>query len=174
MSGRQQGAVLALALMFLALTATTAALAPRVAALELARSAAVDALSRSELAAATGLGLALETVDLLSTAPATLIDRDMGEASVNVDARFLGFRTPADGDLLEWHFLLTATGRSARGARAIHRQQVFVLAPAAPDPAACLDPGCPVPPICDVAVGCATELRAPPVVAAWHLPGTTD
>lgn len=169
---RQRGFILPFALVFLALTATTAVFGPRLAALELARSSATDALGRADLAAATALELARETVELTTTVSALLINRDRAGSSARVESYFLGFRVPAgsDGALVEWHFLLTATGASTRGARSVHRQQVSILAPAPADPAGCLDPGCEVPPICRASEGCSTDLRSPPVVVAWHLP----
>lgn len=170
--GLERGAILAFALLLLAMTSATAAFAPRLAALELARSSATDALSRADAAAASGLDLALHSVDILSTAPTTLLTRSIGEASVRVDARFLGFRTPAGGDggLVEWHFALTAVGASDRGARSVHRRHVYILAPAPPDPTECHETGCTVPPLCQAGSGCENDLRMPPAPVGWHLP----
>jgi hypothetical protein len=168
---REDGAILVFALLLLALTSTTAAFAPRLATLELARSEAVDALSRADRAAATGLDLALGTSDLVTTAPTTLLTRDVLEGRVRVDAAFLGFRSRSDGgELVEWHFSLTAVGTSGRGARSIHRQQVYVLAPPPTDPDGCRDPGCAVPPACSAGAGCEADLRMPAVPVGWHLP----
>lgn len=167
----EQGAILAFALLFLALTTTTAAFAPRLAALELARSAAVDALSRADAAAESGLVIVLTSVDILSTAAGVMLTRDDGESRVRVDIRFLGFRTPAEGGggLVEWHFELTAVGASDRGARSVHRRHVYVLAPPPADPGECHDPGCPVPPVCRAGFGCESDLRMPPEPVGWHL-----
>jgi hypothetical protein len=168
----QRGFILPFALLFLALTAATAVFGPRLAALELARSSAADARGRADLAAATALQLARETVELSSTVPALLISRDRAGSSARVESAFLGFRMPpgGDGTLLEWHFHLTATGTSTRGARSVHRQQVSILAPAPPDPAGCLDPGCEVPPICRAGEGCVADLRSPAAVVTWSMP----
>ena len=57
-----------------------------------------------------------------------------------------------------------------RGARVVHAQHLMVLAPAAPDPGACLDPGCSVPPICSGAAPCDAGLHAVPFTVGWHLP----
>jgi hypothetical protein len=168
---REDGAILVFALLFLALTSTTAAFAPRLATLELARSEAVDALSRADQAAANGLDLALRRTDLVTTAPTTVLARDVLEGRVRVDAAFLGFRARSDGgELVEWHFSLTAVGASGRGARSIHRRQVYVLAPPPTDPDRCRDPGCAVPPACSAGAGCEADLRMPAVPAGWHLP----
>lgn len=168
---REDGAILVLALLFLALTSMTAAFAPRLATLELARSEAVDAFSRADQAAAAGLDLALSTTELVTTAPTTVLARDTLDGRVRVDAAFLGFRAPGDGAAqVEWHFRLTAVGTSGRGARSVHRRQVYVLAPPPTDPVICREPGCAVPPLCSVGAGCDADLRMPPVPVGWYLP----
>ena len=172
---RQDGFVMAMALMFLALVAATAAIGPRLAGLELIRASAADAWSRADAAAAAGLAVAVavESGSLASTAPGTVAAGALSGADYTVRREFLGHVSPTGGpptDLLEWHFLLSSVGSADRGARAIHARHVFVLAPAPVDPDACEDPGCPVPGICAEAAGCETGLYAAPVTVAWHLP----
>lgn len=171
---KEVGAILVFALLFLALTSTTATFAPRLATLELTRSEAVDALSRADQAAATGLDLALRTTELVTTEPTTLLVQAAPGARVRVDAAFLGFRARSDGGgMVEWHFSLTAVGVSGRGARSVHRRQVYVLAPSPADPDRCHEPGCAVPPACSAAAGCEADLRMPAVPVGWHLPDDT-
>jgi hypothetical protein len=162
-----------MALVFLMLLTLSAAMSPRLAALDLGRASAVDAWSRADAAAATGLARAVENGGLHFTAAGTVASGRVGDADYVVEREFLGHFTDAlDGDenLTEWHFLLIASGTADRGARVVHAQHLMVLAPAAPDPGACLDPGCSVPPICSGAAPCDAGLHAVPFTVGWHLP----
>jgi hypothetical protein len=149
-------------------------MAPRFAAFELVRAAALTTRSAAQNAAAQGLAAALAQLEIVSTAPAALLDGVTADSSFSVRSRFLGFRPPVIADaspnLLEWHFSLTSTGDAGLGARATYAQQVFILAPAPIDPAACRASGCPVPPICGEADGCEPALRVPAQPVSWHLP----
>lgn len=171
---RQDGLILAMALMFLTLLSVTAAVAPRMATLDLARASAVDAWSRADAAAANGLVAALAQGGLASTVPGPIAAGTVSDASYAVHREFLGHRTIApdgsDSTLLEWHFLLTSVGSADRGARSIHASHLLVLAPAPVDPDACTDPGCLVPPICIDLAPCETGVYAAPITVSWHVP----
>lgn len=171
---RQDGVILAMALMFLALLTATAAVGPGVAALELLRASSMDAWSRADAAATAGLEIALAQGELISTSPAVVVRGTLATAEYTVDSEFLGFRsaTPAQppGNLVEWHFLLTASGTAGRGARSLQALQVFILAPEPEDRDRCESAGCAVPRICAEALPCETGLRASPVPVGWHLP----
>jgi hypothetical protein len=170
---RQRGLILGMALVFLMLLTLSAAMSPRLAALDLGRASAVDAWSRADAAAATGLARAVENGGLLSTAAGTVARGRVGDADYVVEREFLGHFTEAlagDENLTEWHFLLTAAGTADRGARVVHAQHLMVLAPAPPDPGACLDRGCSVPPICSGAAPCDAGLHAVPFTVGWHMP----
>lgn len=174
---RQRGLVMATALMFLVLLTLSAALAPRVAMLDLARASAVDAWSRSDAAAGAGLAAALRDGSLSSTVPGPVSSGNVPGAVYAVHRQFLGFRSPANGEetpVLEWHFLLSSTGRSNRGARATHAAHLMVIAPAPADEATCLTQGCAVPPVCVDPPTCESGVSADPVVVAWHLPETEE
>lgn len=170
---RQNGIILAMALMFLALIAATAAVGPAVAGLELLRAGALDAWSRADAAALTGLATALAEGDLTSTSPRVIATDLTPSAGYSVRSEFLGFRTAsadeAAAGLLEWHFTLTAAGTAGRGARVVQALHVYVLAPEPPDRSACMSDGCAVPPICADASACDPALNSPPVPVGWHV-----
>lgn len=174
---RQRGMIMAMALIFLMLLTLGATTAPRLASLDLSRASAVDAWSRADAAAAAGLALAAEGGGLQSTAPATVASGRVGDADYVVEREFLGLvsnDSDSGGSLTEWHFLLTASGTADRGASVVHAQHLLVLAPPPTDPAACLDPGCSVPPICPGGTACDQGLHAVPLAVGWHMPEDTE
>jgi hypothetical protein len=151
----------------------SAATTPRLAALDLGRASAVDAWSRADAAAAAGLAWAVENGGLDSTSAGTVASGRVGDADFVVEREFLGHFTDApdgDGNLTEWHFLLTAAGTADRSARVVHARHLMVLAPAPADPGACLAPGCSVPPICSGSAPCDAGLHAAPFTVGWHMP----
>lgn len=171
---RQEGIILAMALMFLALMTATAAVAPAAAGLELQRAGALDAWSRADAAAANGLATTLAQGDLTETSPGIIAGVTTPTAEYSVRREFLGFRAGSADEtivgLVEWHFALTAIGTAGRGARVVQALHVYVLAPEPADRGACLSDGCAVPPICvDVSL-CEPALRPAPVSVGWHLP----
>ena len=170
---RQRGMILCMALVFLMLLTLSAATAPRLASLDLSRASAVDAWSRADAAAAAGLAVAADGGGLRSTAPGTVASGRAGDADYVVEREFLGHishESDDGGNLTEWHFLLTASGTADRGARVVHARHLMILAPAATDPGACLDPGCNVPPICSGTASCDAGLHAVPFTMGWHMP----
>ena len=171
---RQDGFVLAMALMFLALMIATAAVGPAAAGLELLRAGAIDARSRADAAATSGLHTALRQGEIETTSPGIVATEVSPSARSTVRSVFLGFRhgSPEQtaAGLVQWHFLLTATGTSGRDTRATQAMQVSILAPEPADRETCIESGCPVPPVCPDATPCGTTLRSPPVPVAWHLP----
>lgn len=171
---RQAGVVLAMALMFLALMTATATVGPAVANLELLRAGALEAWSRADAAATTGIDTALGEADLASTTPDIVASGTLAAARYSVRREFLGFRTATAGltesGLVEWHFLLTSTGTADRGARTVQALEIAVLAPEPPDRDDCLSTGCPVPPICVDASPCDPGLRSPPAPVGWYMP----
>lgn len=172
---RQEGIILVMALMFLALMTATAAVGPAAAGLELMRAGALDAWSRADAAAMAGLTTVFATGELTSTSPGIIASDAMPSAQYSVRSEFLGFRTASADEtaagLVEWHFALTAAGTAGRDARVVQALQLYVLAPEPPDRSACLSDGCAVPPICVGVSPCDPELRSPPVQVGWHLPG---
>jgi hypothetical protein len=172
-ASRQAGVILAMALMFLALMTATAAVGPAAASLELVRAGALDAWSRADGAAGTGLQTAIEEATVTSTAPAIVLNGPLPAAQYSVRSEFLGFRSASAeataAGLVEWHFLLTSIGTAGRGARVVQGLQVAILAPEPADRDDCLAAGCPVPPMCLDAPACETELRSAPLPVGWHL-----
>ena len=170
---RQRGVVLAMALMFLALLTVTAGLAPRIAALDLARSSAVDAWSRADMAAGAGIVTALAIGALESTIAGPVAGGAVPGADYTVERRFLGFvpdpRTDDESGLVQWHFLLSSTGRSTRAAEVTHVVHLVLAMPAPDNETACMDPGCDVPPVCAEPPACETTLLPVPVTIGWHL-----
>lgn len=171
---RQDGFVLAMALMFLALMIATAAVGPAVAGLELLRAGAIDARSRASAAATSGLQTALRQGEMATTSPGVVTTEVLPSARSTVHSVFLGFRAGSPeqtaAGLVQWHFLLTATGTSGRDTRETQAMQVSIVAPEPADRDTCVESGCPVPPICPGATPCGTPLRSPPVPVAWHVP----
>ncbi len=170
---RQRGVVLAMALVFLALLTVTAGLAPRIAALDLARSSAVDAWSRADMAARAGVVAALGAGALGSTVSGPVASGAVPSADYTVDRRFLGFvpdpRTDDESGLVQWHFLLSSTGRSTRAAEVTHVVHLVLAMPAPDNEAACMDPGCDVPPVCADPPICEMTLLPVPATIGWHL-----
>ena len=170
---RQRGVVLAMSLVFLALLTVTARLAPRIAALDLARSSAVDAWSRADMAARAGIVAALGAGALESTVAGAVASGAVPGAGYTVERRFLGFvpdpRTHDGSGLVQWHFLLSSTGSSTRAAEVVHVIHLVLAMPAPDNERACMDPGCDVPPVCADPPVCETTLMPVPVTVGWHL-----
>lgn len=170
---RERGVVLAMALVFLTLLTVTAGLAPRVATLDLARSSAVDAWSRADMAARAGIVAALGAAALESTVAGPVAEGSIPGADYMVERRFLGFvpvtQANSDSGLVQWHFLLASTGRSTRAAEVTHAVHFSLTMPAPENQANCMDPGCDVPPVCADPPICEMTLLPTPVTAGWHL-----
>jgi hypothetical protein len=171
--GQQAGLVLASALMLFAVLSLSMGTVFAIATRELARTSIHESLELTSRVAETALSQTTATVMLEHTAPAVLQAGITPEGVAHeVSVRFLGTVDRAGDDpLLDWHFLLSVIARSPAGAAVAAQLQVRIPAPAPIDPAPCLDPGCPVPPLCGP-LTCDPPLRAAAEPVVWHLPET--
>lgn len=144
-----------------------------IAVRELSRTQVIESLEQAREAAGMGLSAALAGFEPLNTAQAELASAVLADGSHwRVSSSFLGIvPRPREPALMDWHFLLDSTARSPAGAEIRERLQIRLPAPPPIDLEACLDDGCPVPPLCGPPdPDCPIEIRARPQPVAWHLP----
>lgn len=169
----QHGLILASGLLLMATGMLTMSTVMGIAVRELSRTQVIESLEQAREAAAMGLSNALEVFEPLDTTGAELASAVLADGSRwRVSSSFLGVvPRPLEPPLMDWHFVLDAMATSPTGAEIRERLQIRVAAPPPADLAACLEGGCPVPPLCGPPdPDCPLEIRAHPRPVAWHLP----
>lgn len=170
---RQTGFVLASALMLLAVVALSMSTVLGIATRELARTSVHESLDSTARVAQSALAEGRAAVPIEHTRAAVVHAGTTPDGvAYEVSIRYLGAAPRAGSEALaDWHFLYTSAARSRTGAEVIEQLQVRVPASPPADPAVCLDPGCPLPPLC-APPACDPPLRAGAERVAWHLPDT--
>jgi hypothetical protein len=169
----QRGLILASGLLLMATGMLTMSTVMGIAVRELSRTQVIESLEQAREAAAMGLSVGLRGFEPLDTLEAELASAVLADGSRwRVSSSFLGVvPRPLEPSLMDWHFLLDSMATSPAGAEIRERLQIRLAAPPPPDLAACLDGGCPVPPLCGPPdPDCPLEIRARPQPVAWHLP----
>lgn len=169
--GRQNGFVLASGLMLFAVISLSMSTVLAIATRELARTSIHESLEATARTAQTALAHATATVAIENTLESVVHTGTTPDGiHYEVSLRYLGVTERTDTEsLADWHFLYTSIARSRTGAEVVEQLQVRVPASPPIDPAACLDAGCPVPPLC-APPACDPPLRAEVERVAWHLP----
>jgi len=167
----QNGFVLANALMLFAVISLSMSTVLGIATRELARTSIHESLDATARTAQTALAQATATVAIESTSASVVHTGTTPDGThYEVSVRYLGATELIDAESLAyWHFLYTSIARSRTGAEVVEQLQVRIPASPPIDPAACLDPGCPLPPLC-TPPACDPPLRADAERVAWHLP----